>query len=363
MRRKTPAFRRKECQSFALSYYDYMGKTPKCQIHILNGITYLKGIPFFDIMKYGNSKEGILLDIRVLQYFLAVAREESITRAAETLQMTQPPLSRQLKNLEDELGKKLLVRGSKKVTLTEDGMLLRKRAEELVDLMEKTKMELTNSDKTITGEIYIGGGETDAISFFAETVKKLQRKHPLLHYQIYSGDAEIVMEKLDKGLIDFGLLVGPVDVSKYDYIRLPVSDTWGVLMRKDSVLAQQTVICAEDLWDKPLIISRQASTSSNVMAWLRNDSVKLNIVMTYNLIYNASHFVKKGIGYAITLDKLINTTGESELCFRPLYPNLEASLYIVWKKYQIFSKASKEFLHQLKSEWEPDNTKVEELLV
>ena len=298
------------------------------------------------------------MDIRVLQYFLAVAREESITRAAEALQMTQPPLSRQLKDLEEELGKQLLIRGSKKVTLTEDGMLLRKRAEEMIELMEKTKAELTSSDDNITGEIYIGGGETDAISLFAQTARKMQEKYPLIHYHIYSGDAGIVTEKLEKGLIDFGLLVGPVDVSKYDYMRLPVSDIWGVLMRRDSPLAGKDVIRAEDLWDKPLIVSHQASISGDMMAWLQKDANKLNIVMTYDLIFNASLFVKKGIGYAITLDKIINTTGDSELCFRPLYPTLEAGLCIVWKKYQVFSRASKEFLCLLKGECEAYSTGV-----
>ena len=294
------------------------------------------------------------MDIRVLQYFLAVAREESITRAAETLRMTQPPLSRQLKDLEDELGKKLLIRGSKKVTLTEDGMLLRKRAEEMIDLMEKTKAELTSSDENISGEIYIGGGETDAVSLFAQTAGKLQKKYPQIHYHIYSGDAEIVMEKLDKGLIDFGLLVGPVDVSRYDYTRLPISDIWGVLMRKDAPLAEKDVIRAEDLWDKPLILSHQAYSGSDISVWLGRDVHKLNVVMTYNLIYNAAHFVKTGFGYAITLDKLINTTGNSELRFRPLYPTLEAGLCIVWKKHQVFSRASKQFLNQLRAEfgWE-----------
>ena len=294
------------------------------------------------------------MDIRVLQYFLTVAREESITRAAETLRMTQPPLSRQLKDLEDELGKKLLIRGSKKVTLTEDGMLLRKRAEEMIDLMEKTKAELTSSDENISGEIYIGGGETDAVSLFAQTAGKLQKKYPQIHYHIYSGDAEIVMEKLDKGLIDFGLLVGPVDVSRYDYMRLPVNDIWGVLMRKDAPLAEKDVIRAEDLWDKPLILSHQAYSGSDISVWLGRDAHRLDVVMTYNLIYNAAHFVKTGFGYAITLDKLINTTGNSELRFRPLYPTLEAGLCIVWKKYQVFSRASKQFLNQLRAEfgWE-----------
>lgn len=292
------------------------------------------------------------MDIRVLQYFLAVAREESITKAAERLRMTQPPLSRQLKDLEDELGKQLLIRGSKKVTLTEDGMLLRKRAEELVDLMEKTKAELTSSNENINGDIHIGCGETEAISFLAQAAWDLQQKHPLIHYHIYSGDAERVMERLDKGLIDFGLLVGPVDVNKYDYIRLPLKDTWGVLMRKDSPLAEKESIIAEDLWDKPLIISHQTSINSEMFSWLKTDITKLNIVATYDLVYNASQFVKKGFGYVIALDKLINTTGDRSLCFRPLYPILEAGLCIVWKKYQVFSKASNAFLQQLQKELE-----------
>ena len=292
------------------------------------------------------------MDIRVLQYFLAVAREESITKAAEALNMTQPPLSRQLKDLEDELGKQLFIRGSKKITLTEEGILLRKRAEEMVDLMEKTKAELTSSSRDISGEIYLGGGETDAVSFLAQTAGNLQKKHPLIRYHIYSGDAERIMEKLDKGLIDFGLLVGPVDISKYDYMRLPMKDTWGILMRKDSPLAEKDAIRAEDLWDKPLIISHQSSTNSDMLSWLKRDISRLNIIATYDLIYNASHLVKKGLGYVIGLDNLINTTGDSTLCFRPLFPSLEAELCIVWKKYQVFSKASNAFLKQLQDELE-----------
>lgn len=290
------------------------------------------------------------MDIRVLKYFLAVAREESITKAAETLRMTQPPLSRQLKELEEEVGKQLLIRGSKKVTLTEDGMLLRKRAEEMVDLMEKTKAELNSSNEYINGEIYIGCGETDAISFFAQAAEQLQKDHPLIRYHIYSGDATMVTEKLDKGLIDFGLLIGPVDIAKYNYLRLPITDTWGVLMKKECPLAEKEGIRAEDLWDKPLILSHQTSIGSELFSWLKADLHKINVVLTYDLIYNASHFVKKGIGYAIALDKLVNTTGESELCFRPLTPSLDAGLCIIWKKNQIFSRASNEFLKQLKNE-------------
>lgn len=291
------------------------------------------------------------MDIRVLQYFLAVAREESITKAAQTLHMTQPPLSRQLKDLENEVGKQLLIRGSRKITLTEDGMLLRKRAEEMIDLMEKTKAELSSSDEHISGDIYMGSGETEAVSTIAKVAKDLQKEHPLIRYHIYSGDAERIMERLDKGLIDFGLLVEPVDIAKYDYIRLPVKDTWGVLMRKDSPLAEKESICAEDLWDKPLIISHQTSISDEMISWLRRDISKLNIVATYDLLYNASRFVKMGMGYAIALDKLINTSGDSDLCFRPLYPVSEAGLCIVWKKYQVFSRAAEQFLKQIQNEF------------
>lgn len=294
------------------------------------------------------------MDIRVLQYFLAVAREESITRAAEALHMTQPPLSRQLKDLEDEVGKQLLIRGSKKVTLTEDGMLLRKRAEEMVALMEKTKAELTSSDENINGEIYMGSGETDAVSIIAKIAKNLQEEHPMIRYHIYSGDAEHIIERLDKGLIDFGLLVEPFDIEKYDFMRLPVKDTWGVLMRKDSPLSEKESISAEDLWDKPLIISHQTERSNAITTWLRKDLSQLNIVSTYNLIYNASRFVKMGFGYAIALDKIINTGGDSNLCFKPLSPVAEAGLCIVWKKYQVFSRAAEQFLRKIKAEFSND---------
>ena len=290
------------------------------------------------------------MDIRVLQYFLAVAREESITKAAQSLSMTQPPLSRQIKDLEEELGKQLLVRGSKKVTLTEDGMLLRKRAEELVELMEKTKAELTASQETINGEIYIGCGETESISFLAQAAQNLQKQYPLIHYHIYSGDAERVMERLDKGLIDFGLLVGQTDISRYDHLRLPKKDIWGVLMPKDCPLAEKETVVAEDLRDKPLIISHQTSINSEMFAWLQSDISGLNIVATYDLVYNAAQFVKKGLGYVISLDRLINTTGDSNLCFRPLFPAVEAKLCIVSKKYQVLSRASNLFLKQLREQ-------------
>lgn len=289
------------------------------------------------------------MELRVLQYFLAVAREQSISRAAESLHLSQPTLSTQLKAMEDELGKQLFIRGTKgsrKITLTEEGMILRKRAEEILQLVKRTTDEITLSDETIVGDVYIGTGETDIVRFMARAAKELQEQYPEIHYHISSGNAEYVLEYLDKGLIDFGLIYGTADPQKYESIPIPIKDTWGVLMRRDSPLAQKEYIQPEDLWDKPLIVSHQRSDNPYIARWLNQDISKLNIVATYNLVFNASLLVDEGLGYALTFDKLINTT-ESNLCFRPLSPKLDAAACIVWKRYQIFSKAAERFLQQL----------------
>ena len=287
------------------------------------------------------------MEIRVLRYFLAVAREESISGAAEHLHVTQPTLSRQLMDLEEELGKKLFHRGNRKITLTEEGMLLRKRAEEIVDLVEKTESELSATEGAINGDIYIGGGETDAMRMIARIAKELCEEHPGIRYHLYSGNADDVTERIDKGLLDFGILIGASGMSKYDSIHLPAADTWGVLMRMDSPLAAKESVVPEDLWDLPLISSRQTLVSNQLSEWFHRDYEKLNIVATYNLVYNASLMVDEGIGYALCLDKLVNMTGGSNLCFRALNPTLESKLDIVWKKYQVFSKAAECFQKRL----------------
>lgn len=292
------------------------------------------------------------MEIRVLQYFLAVAREQSIVRAAQSLHLSQPTLSVQLKNLEEELGKQLLIRGTKgsrKVTLTEEGMILRKRAEEILNLVKKTENEITLSDSIIMGDVYIGTGETDAVRFIAQAAKTLQVEYPNIHYHISSGNADFVKEQLDKGLIDFGIIFGPVDETKYDCLKMPYKDTWGVLMREDCPLAQKKTIAPEDLWDKPLIVSEQENKTHDMpfVAWLKHNLSDMNIVSTYNLLFNASLMVQEGLGYALCFDKIINTCGSS-LCFRPLNPKLESEMNIIWKKYQIFSKPADKFLTQLK---------------
>lgn len=291
------------------------------------------------------------MEIRVLQYFLAIAREESISGAAEYLHITQPTLSRQMKDLEDEFGKQLFIRGNRKITLTDDGMLLRKRAEEIINLVDKTQIEMNSSNNQLNGDIYIGGGETEGLHLITKIIKAMQNEHPQVKFHLYSGNASDVSERLDKGLIDFGLVIKPANIYKYDYIDLPATDVWGVLMRKDSPLAKLDKITVNDIKNLPVICSRQALSENETKQWFGKDYDNLNIVSTYNLLYNASIMVQEGIGYAITIDKLINTSGDSPLCFRPLEPRSEVGLAFVWKKYQIFSKPAQHFLTMIQKEY------------
>lgn len=291
------------------------------------------------------------MELRVLHYFLAIAREQSIVRAAESLHLSQPTLSTQIKNMENELGKQLLIRGTKgsrKVTLTEEGMILRKRAEEILALVKKTESEITAADDIVMGDIYIGTGETDAVRLLAKTAKKLQKSYPGIHFHISSGNASFVMEQLEKGLFDFGIVFGSVDLTKYDSLKLPDKDAWGVLMRKDSSLASKDEISPQDLWDKPLILSQQENSGGSLTQWFQCQVTDLNITATYNLLYNASLLVDEGLGYAVGFDKIINTSGSSNLCFRPLTPKLEGEMSMIWKKHQLFSKPAEKFLNQLK---------------
>ena len=294
------------------------------------------------------------MELRVLKYFLTVAREGSITGAANSLHLTQPTLSRQIQELEKELNQKLLIRGKYKVTLTPEGMILRKRAQEIIDMVEKTEAEFQSISDTVSGDIYIGCGETDSMKYIAEIIKDIQKDYPDIKFHIYSGNAEDVTEKLDKGLLDFGLLIQPIDLSKYDNITMPEKDVWGIIIRKDDPLASKKTIKIGDLTGRPLLASRQMSekysADSGFLDWFGDKFGELKISATYNLVYNAAIMVKAGIGIAVTLDKLVDTTSlNSELCFRPLEPKLESGLDIVWKKYQVFSPAAKIFLEKLQT--------------
>lgn len=289
------------------------------------------------------------MELRVLQYFLAVARENSISGAAEFLHLSQPTLSRQLKELEEELGKQLFIRGNRRITLTEEGMILRKRAEEIVELIQKAEDEIAASDDVLAGDISIGAGETDGNRFLIKAMKAMQQEYPLVHFHIISGDKATITEAIDRGLTDFGIIFGNTDFAKYDSIPVPYEDTWGVLMRRDAPLAEKDRITAEDLMDQPLIISRQAFQNSEFKNFFHCEQEKLNIAATYSLLFNGSLMVEEGLGYAICFDKLINVSGDSNLCFRPLTPKIESHMSIVWKKYQVFSKTTQKFLQKLQN--------------
>lgn len=290
------------------------------------------------------------MELRVLRYFLAVAREENISRAARALHIAQPSLSRQLKELEEELGKTLFLRGRRKITLTEEGMYLRKRAEEIIDLVDKTSGEISTFGASICGDVSIGAGETEGMRLIARTAAALQASCGGIHLHIVSGDRMDIAEKLDRGLIDFALLVGDADMGKHEHILLPHRDTWGVLMPKAHPLAGKAFIEPADLAREPLLLSRQVQDGSPFLAWMGRRLSQLNVVGTHNLIYNASLMVEEGLGVAVTLDGLVNTSGNSPLCYRPLKPALAVELRLVWKRYQLLSPAAEAFLRLMRAE-------------
>ena len=289
------------------------------------------------------------MELRELRYFLAVAREKNITKAADALYISQPSLSKQMQNLEKEIGSPLFVRGSRSVALTETGMLLKKRAEELLELYEKTEAELAAPAETVCGEVRIGGGESYALQTVMQAAKAVQDNYPHITFRFFSGDADDVTEKLDRGLIDFGVMVDLADTSQYNALRLPLADRWGVLMRRDSPLAEKESVSPSDLTGQPVLASRQMLEKKGMInEWMRRIG-KMDVRATFNLVYNASIMVQEGVGYAITLEKLINTTGESALCFRPLQPEVRTNLDLVWKKHAVFSKPSLCFLEAFRA--------------
>ena len=286
------------------------------------------------------------MDIRVLKYFLETARESSMTRAADKLCVSQPTMSKQLKDLEKELGVKLFTRSNYSIKLTEAGMILKERAEDIVSLVDKTLNEFKNLEDFSSGDIYVGAAESDAVKYFAEAVKDLQKKFPKICCNIYSGNREDVCEKLDKGLLDFAIILNFVDVTKYNYLKVPAYDIWGILMKKNDPLAKKKELKPSDLIKLPLITSRQW-LNQDFTQWFGANSKKINVVATYNLAFNASIMVKAGMGYALTLDKIIDTSKSSELTFRPLKNTPKAEMFIIWRKHQIFSHVAKLLFDEL----------------
>lgn len=285
------------------------------------------------------------MELKLLKYFLEAANELHITRAAERLHITQPALSKLLGALERELGRKLYLRERYGIRLTNDGILFRKRAQEIVDLEAKTLAEFADDNtQIITGTVYIGAGETDGVKHIGRVIRKIRAEFPGINYRMISGDYEDVVEKLTRGLIDFGLFVGKVSLKDFDCITLPESDTWGLVVRSDDPLAVKDSITPDDIRDRELLFSHQAQAHGEFSEWLGFRADSLNIAGTHNLAYNASVMVREGLGVLITIDGIINTSNDSGLKFIPLMPEMKAELVLAWKKEAILSKAAQKFL-------------------
>ena len=280
------------------------------------------------------------MEIRTLRYFLAVAREENMSRAAELLHVTQPTLSKALKSLEEELGKKLFTRHSFSIALTEEGVLLRDRAEDLVSMADKIEQEFLSLDDITGGELYFGLAESWQIRYLAREIRKFKKVYPDLRYHITSGDTEQVTEKLDKGLLDFAAIFEIPDVRKYNYIQFPEADYFGAVVPADSELAKKERITAEDLAGVPLFTSEQ-SWENDIRPWAKEQFSRLRL--------EGSFRAREGLGVLLTLNNLIDTSPGSGMVFRPLYPHLEMKMYLIWNKYQSFTPIAERFLKQIET--------------
>lgn len=280
------------------------------------------------------------MEIKTLFHFLEIARLKNFMAAARALNLTQPTLSKQIQELEAELGTTLLIRGKKETILTEAGEYLFKKAVEILELVERTRDGIIHAKSQISGNVHIAGGETKTMSLVARAIKTTREQHPGIKFHIFSGNAEAVSERLEKGLADFGVFVLPTNLEKFDYMNLPRKERWGLLLRKDHPLVRHKTIEPDNLMDLNLICSAQNSTNNEISGWIGKNMESLNVVATYNLLYNAAIMVQEGIGAAICLEGIADISSASPLCFRPFYPPLEVNVAIAYKKANLFSSAA-----------------------
>lgn len=287
------------------------------------------------------------MEIRVLRYFLTVVREESITKASEVLHITQPTLSRQLAQMEEEIGVKLFDRGTRKIKLTNEGILLRRRAEEILQLVDKTEKELVEQEEQVEGKISIGCGETASVQLLSELIDSFRQKYPRVTFDIFTATADLVKEQMDKGLLDIGLLLEPIDMEKYDFIRLNIKEKWVVLMRPDDPLSEKEAVNAKDLSALPLILPRRMNVQSELASWFGNYYEKLNIVFTSNLNTNGAIMVSNGLAYSLVIEGAMSFWDKSKVTYRPLAPALTATSVLAWKRSQPFSLAATKFIEHI----------------
>lgn len=288
------------------------------------------------------------MEIRVLRYFLTVVREESITKASEVLHITQPTLSRQLSQMEEEIGVKLFNRGTRKITLTNEGILLRRRAEEILQLVDKTENELLEQEEQIEGKITVGCGEIASVQLLPDVFKAFHDKYPRVNFDILTATADVVREQMDKGLVDIGLLLEPIDIEKYDFVRMRVKERWVALMRPDDPMAQKECVTAKDLSRVPLILPRRLKVQGELASWFGNYFDNLNVLFTSNLSTNAAIMVNSGLAYALVVEGALPFWDRNKILYRPLSPELSATSVLAWKRGQPFSPATTKFIEQLK---------------
>ena len=288
------------------------------------------------------------MEIRVLRYFLTVVREESITKASEVLHITQPTLSRQLSQMEEEIGVKLFNRGTRKITLTNEGILLRRRAEEILQLVDKTENELLEQEEQIEGKITVGCGEIASVQLLPDVFKAFHDKYPRVNFDIFTATADVVREQMDKGLVDIGLLLEPIDIEKYDFVRLRVKERWVALMRPDDLMSKKECVTAKDLSGVPLILPRRLKVQGELASWFGNYFDNLNVLFTSNLSTNAAIMVNSGLAYALVVEGALPFWDRNKILYRPLSPELSATSVLAWKRGQPFSPATTKFIEQLK---------------
>lgn len=284
------------------------------------------------------------MEIRVLRYFLTVAREESITKAAEILHITQPTLSRQLAQMEEETGVKLFDRSTRKMKLTNEGILLRRRAEEILQLVDKTERELREQEEQVEGRISIGCGETSSVQLLPRLFREFHRKYPLVTFDIFTAAADLVKDQMDKGILDLGLLLEPVDMVKYDFLRMGIKERWVALMRPDDPLAKKERITAADLSQVPLILPRRVEVQSEVANWFGDHFRDLNVLFVSNLNTNGAVMVKEGLACSVVIEGAVQFWDPSKIAYRPLYPELWSTSVLAWKRGQPFSPAATRFI-------------------